>query len=292
LERKLQENDSIADITTLSVEEEAQLLAAFAGHRTGSNATNLTSVPNLSASAEKPKKKKIAELGGPRKTTYVLMLGFSGVGRSSIMTRLTDDAFTETPLSTGTGTEVGYVDLDSGMSIQIISPHFTLAHSMEKYIQDAKYPISGVIYVVDAAEQKSHAEIVQWFSNMPEGLPLVIFGARSDLYTETHIPKIALIRNCKTYFVSAKTGSNLRMAFDTFITDISGAPESKGKKGGLLSAMMHDDPKDKKTPRTPRAEKDKDKDKDKKKKDDKDKDKASPDNDFFARLEAGYQKKK
>lgn len=103
--------------------------------------------------------------------------------------------------------------------------------------------------------------------------------------------------------MSAKTGNNVRTAFEAFIAEVVAATEGGKSKKGLLSVLHDGDGKDRKTPRTPRKEeerKEKEKEKDKKKREEKEREKekdrgwhsdASGD-DFFARLEAGYQKKK
>jgi hypothetical protein len=116
-----------------------------------------------------------------------------------------------------------------------------------------------------------------------------------------------MMRNYKTYFVSAKTGANVQSSFDAFLDEIALAEEraNKGNKKGLGLGGLLKNNDEKNKPKTPREKKedvnkDKDDKKDKNQKKDKEKEKSqtgfagsemATDDDFFSRLEGGYKKK-
>ena len=159
----------------------------------------------------------------------ILLLGDSGVGKSSLLLRYTKDEFVSDMRST-IGVEFGlkYIKIDNfQLKVQIWD-----TAGMERYrsITSAYYKgAKGVIVVYDICQQKSFENVDKWIedfkSKADEDAVILLIGNKNDLDENRVVNKEeAELKAQKNKFAfmetSAKDNNNVQKAFETLFREI------------------------------------------------------------------------
>ncbi len=120
----------------------------------------------------------------------IIIIGDSGVGKTSILTRYADDAFTESFISTigvdfrfkTIPIENKYTNLIETIKLQIWD---TAGQERFKNITSAYYRnADGLVIVYDITDKKTFSNITNWLgearSYMENTIPIIIIGNKSD----------------------------------------------------------------------------------------------------------------
>mmetsp|Transcript_635 Transcript_635/g.775 ORF Transcript_635/g.775 Transcript_635/m.775 type:complete len:347 (-) Transcript_635:1213-2253(-) len=168
----------------------------------------------------------------------ILLLGDSGVGKTSLMLRFSDDQFQESLMSTaGVDFKVRYLEKNNTRTkCQIWD---TAGQERFHVITRAYYRGShGIALVYDAANESSFKQIEYWMENIRKhassDVSVVLLGNKTDLPNKKITPEqgkeIAEKYNIKFFETSAKTGSNVVDAFETLSEQIVTKWQSDPKK--------------------------------------------------------------
>lgn len=159
----------------------------------------------------------------------ILLLGDSGVGKSSLLLRYTKDEFISDMRST-IGVEFGlkYIKIDNfQLKVQIWD-----TAGMERYrsITSAYYKgAKGALIVYDITRKNTFDNIDKWITDLKlngdKDICIIILGNKSDLIDKREINKNDGIKKAemyKTAFLetSALNGDNISKAFDELIEQI------------------------------------------------------------------------
>ena len=159
----------------------------------------------------------------------ILLLGDSGVGKSSLLLRYTKDQFNQDIRST-IGVEFGvkYLKIDNlQLKVQIWD-----TAGMERYssITSSYYKgAKGVIIVYDICKKKSFESIDRWINNFKEKADedavILLIGNKSDLTEERQVDTEeakSISQKNKLAFMetSAKNNDNVNKAFLTLFEEI------------------------------------------------------------------------
>ena len=157
----------------------------------------------------------------------VLVIGESGSGKTSIITRYVDETFYEScHFTIGIDFKIKRVSFeDKEMKLQIWD---TAGQERFRTITSAYYRgCHGIFVVYDVTNKDSFANVEKWVSEArkqaPKDANIVLIGNKSDLESRREISydvgyQVASSLGVSSFFeVSAKTGSNIREAFDELI---------------------------------------------------------------------------
>ena len=154
----------------------------------------------------------------------LLIIGDSGVGKSSILNRFTDDTFNPAFISTiGIDFKVKTIKInDSLIKLQIWD---TAGQERFKAIMTAYYRgATGIFLVYDITNQKSFDNVKSWLHNIktnnPEVISVTLIGNKSDLENKRIIStdagkKFAKENDLDFYETSAKNSDNIEQIFTT-----------------------------------------------------------------------------
>ena len=164
----------------------------------------------------------------------VVIVGQSGVGKSSIMLRFTDDKFNETYVNT-IGVDFRFRTLchqDKKVKIQIWD---TAGQEKFRTMTSTYYRgADAILLVYDITNKKSYEEIMGYWTKEVETQGsecpfLIIVGNKADLEGARQVPKPAAeltkmklgdtVRMAKTIETSAKTSSNVMKLFEELTQD-------------------------------------------------------------------------
>lgn len=176
----------------------------------------------------------------PEKFNYlikIVIIGDTNVGKTNIVSNLVEDKFRKDTKPT-IGVEFGsktYKFDDSTIKVQIWD---TAGQERYHAITTSYYRgASGVILVYDVTNKGSLENILTvWLRNLETVLdakiPKILLGNKIDLEEERVVDKdmgkdMALSENMAFFEVSALSGENINMAFETFIRKIYEAEKSK-----------------------------------------------------------------
>jgi len=175
-------------------------------------------------SAEANKRKDETLLQDAKGVRLVLLVGFSGVGRSAILNRMVDDSFGATYYSKDD--EVSSVFNFSGIPVQIVNP----ALDEKTPFDDLPYldRASGCLIVFDLTDQASFTDLTYWWEVAQKRyLPTVLLGNHLDECAKSReVPpekglKWAEDHGVKYFEVSAKTGDGLQRAMESLVEAIT-----------------------------------------------------------------------
>eukprot|EP00794_Sanderia_malayensis_P006518 gene6518-7262_t len=185
----------------------------------------------------------------------LLLIGDSGVGKTCVLFRFSEDAFNSTFISTiGIDFKIRTIELDGKkIKLQIWD---TAGQERFRTITTAYYRgAMGIMLVYDITIEKSFDNIRNWIRNIDEhaaaDVEKMVLGNKCDMEDKR---QLAIEYSLKFMETSAKTGQNVEEAFITLARDIkkkmdrkldSTAPspgsgavkvggEEKPKKSGLL----------------------------------------------------------
>ena len=147
----------------------------------------------------------------------IVLLGHFGVGKTSLVRRYIDSAFSEDYLVT-VGVHVKKKDVVvNDEPVTLIIWDIECNNSIEKARSSYLLGSQGFIYVFDVSRQETYEDInseMNFLAKNHENIPVCLVGNKSDLFTEDFTKeffKDKEFENC--YFTSAKTGENVEDMF-------------------------------------------------------------------------------
>ena len=161
----------------------------------------------------------------------VVLLGDSGVGKSSICQRYINDTINDTyDVTLGASYFLKEVTLENGREVRL---HIWDTGGEERYraiaslyYKDAK----AALLVFDVNDAKSFKSLEYWVKELSEkvreqNMVLIIVGNKDDLdskkVSEEQVKLYAAQIGLKYIFVSAKTGSNINKLFETLTHELT-----------------------------------------------------------------------
>ncbi|CAG8569326.1 13293_t:CDS:2 [Acaulospora morrowiae] len=152
----------------------------------------------------------------------LLLIGDSGVGKSCLLLRFSDDSFTPSFITTiGIDFKIRTIELDGKrIKLQIWD-----TAGQEPYYRGAM----GILLVYDVTDERSFNNIRNWFSNIEqhasEGVNKILIGNKCDWVEKKAITKeqgqeLADEFGIKFLETSAKANINVEEAFFTLARDI------------------------------------------------------------------------
>ena len=152
----------------------------------------------------------------------IVMLGNSGVGKTALVERVTDDVFVDSHVPT-VGAQYVSLNLtidnnDITLEIWDTAGQEVFRSLVGFYARDAK----GAFLLFDVTEKQSFDDLKQWveFANdQAAGAKIILFGNKIDLnekrvVSSEDISKFAESMNLTVYEGSAKTGQGVRDAIE------------------------------------------------------------------------------
>lgn len=159
----------------------------------------------------------------------LLLIGDSGVGKSCLLLRFCDDAYTPSFITTiGIDFKIRTIELDGKrIKLQIWD---TAGQERFRTITTAYYRgAMGILLVYDVTDEKSFENIRNWYSNIDqhasEGVNKILIGNKSDSIDKKVVPEEQgreLAAELKIPFMetSAKANTNVEEAFFSLARDI------------------------------------------------------------------------
>lgn len=165
----------------------------------------------------------------------ILLIGDSGVGKSSLMLNFTDECFTETYISTiGVDFKIRTLEVDSKtVRLQIWD---TAGQERFKTITTAYYRnANGILIVYDITDNDSFKNVSKWLEDIDhysnEKVYKVLVGNKADLQPKRAVDyaeakNFADTHNISFMETSAKTSNNVEQLFATLASDLKQASEN------------------------------------------------------------------
>ena len=175
----------------------------------------------------------------------LLLIGDSGVGKSSLLLRFADDTFTESYISTiGVDFKIRTIELDNKMiKLQIWD---TAGQERFRTITSSYYRgAQGIIVVYDVADKESYSNVKQWLHEIDryasENVKKLLVGNKCDLVDKRQVTYEEAVEEAAemgTTFLetSAKNKLNVEEAFIAMAKEIKkslGEAPAKRQQGGL-----------------------------------------------------------
>lgn len=166
----------------------------------------------------------------------LLLIGDSGVGKTSVLFRFSDDAFNSTFISTiGIDFKIRTIELgDKKIKLQIWD---TAGQERFRTITTAYYRgAMGILLVYDITNEKSFDNIKTWIKNIEQhasaDVEKMILGNKCDMEDKRKITKeqgeqLAKEYNVKFMETSAMNRTNVEKAFTEIATDIKNKMDSR-----------------------------------------------------------------
>jgi len=171
----------------------------------------------------------------------LLMIGDSGVGKSCLLLRFSDDSFTTNFITTiGIDFKIKTVEIEGRvMKLQIWD---TAGQERFRTITTAYYRgAMGVLLIYDVTNEQSFLNIRNWIRNIEqhasESVQKILIGNKSDMTQDKVITterglELADEYGIKFFETSAKTDANVKKAFLAIATDIVEKRELVTNTGG------------------------------------------------------------
>ncbi|XP_029372555.1 ras-related protein Rab-1B-like isoform X1 [Echeneis naucrates] len=170
----------------------------------------------------------------------LLLIGDSGVGKSCLLLRFSDDTYTDSYISTiGVDFKIRTIDMDGKtVKLQIWD---TAGQERFRTITSSYYRgAHGIIIVYDITEQESFNNVRQWLDEIEryacENVSRLLVGNKSDLVSKKVVDAATaqdLASSLRIPFLetSSKTSDNVEKAFLTMASEIHKRLASEG--GGM-----------------------------------------------------------
>uniref|UniRef100_A0A8D0PBR7 small monomeric GTPase n=2 Tax=Sus scrofa TaxID=9823 RepID=A0A8D0PBR7_PIG len=177
----------------------------------------------------------------------LLLIGDSGVGKTCVLFRFSEDAFNSTFISTiGIDFKIRTIELDGKrIKLQIWD---TAGQERFRTITTAYYRgAMGIMLVYDITNEKSFDNIRNWIRNIEEhasaDVEKMILGNKCDVNDKRQVSKergekLALDYGIKFMETSAKANINVENAFFTLARDIKAKMDKKlAHLGGIVGSV-------------------------------------------------------
>ncbi|KAM4664588.1 ras-related protein Rab-13 [Discoglossus pictus] len=159
----------------------------------------------------------------------LLLIGDSGVGKTCLIVRFSEDSFTSTYISTiGIDFKIRTTEIQ-GKKIKL-QVWDTAGQERFKTITTAYYRgAMGIILVYDITDERSFENIQNWMKSIKEnaaaGVERMLLGNKSDMESRRKVPKERGEKLAKEYSIhffetSAKSSLNVDEAFNTLASNI------------------------------------------------------------------------
>ena len=155
----------------------------------------------------------------------IVMLGHFGVGKTSLVRRYVDSAFSEDYLVT-MGVQVKKREIEfQGETIKLIiwdiEGNTSISKARKSYLLGAQ----GFIYVFDVTRPETFDNLASEKEYLEDNFPLVpgcVVGNKKDLIEQDNIENVIKEKTFEnSIFASAKTGDNVERIFLEIVTKIS-----------------------------------------------------------------------
>ncbi|KAI3374726.1 hypothetical protein L3Q82_021281 [Scortum barcoo] len=167
----------------------------------------------------------------------LLLIGDSGVGKTCVLFRFSEDAFNSTFISTiGIDFKIRTIELD-GKKIKLQIWDTAVARSAsEQSQQPTTEEAMGIMLVYDITNEKSFENIKNWIRNIEEhasqDVEKMVLGNKCDINDKRQVSKdrgekLALEYGIKFMETSAKANINVENAFLTLARDIKSKMDTK-----------------------------------------------------------------
>ncbi|XP_062603440.1 ras-related protein Rab-1A-like [Saccostrea cucullata] len=159
----------------------------------------------------------------------ILLIGDSGVGKSSLMLKFTDESFTETYISTiGVDFKIRTLEIDGKtVRLQIWD---TAGQERFKTITTAYYRnADGILVVYDITDKESFQNVSKWLEDVEnysnKRVYKVLVGNKADLQPKrvvnyTEAKNFADQHNIPVIETSAKTSNNVEQLFESMASHL------------------------------------------------------------------------
>lgn len=159
----------------------------------------------------------------------VLLIGSSGVGKSSLLVRFADDMFTDNFMPTiGVDFKIKTIEVDGKkIKLQIWD---TAGQERFKTITASYYKgAHGIIVTYDITDKKSHQDVHNWMAEVEkhaaDNISRILVGNKSDLYDKRDVTTEQGQEMAEHYGVrfletSAKVSNNVEQAFTLMTREI------------------------------------------------------------------------
>lgn len=159
----------------------------------------------------------------------LLLIGDSGVGKSCLLLRFSDDCFTPSFITTiGIDFKIKTIDLDGKrIKLQIWD---TAGQERFRTITTAYYRgAMGILLVYDVTDDQSFQNIRNWIRNIEQhaadNVNKILIGNKADMESEKDVDyargqALAQEYEIKFFETSAKTNQNVVEAFEAIASDI------------------------------------------------------------------------
>ncbi|XP_012258873.1 ras-related protein Rab-8A isoform X2 [Athalia rosae] len=178
----------------------------------------------------------------------LLLIGDSGVGKTCVLFRFSEDAFNTTFISTiGIDFKIRTIELDSKkVKLQIWD---TAGQERFRTITTAYYRgAMGIMLVYDVNNERSFENIKNWIRNIEENasadVEKMLLGNKCDLADRRQVSKergeqLAVEYGIKFMETSAKASINVEEAFYTLARDIKAKTEKKLEASNPTKSSGH-----------------------------------------------------
>jgi len=182
----------------------------------------------------------------------LLMIGDSGVGKSCLLLRFSDDSFTTSFITTiGIDFKIKTVEIDGKrVKLQIWD---TAGQERFRTITTAYYRgAMGILLVYDITEEQSFLNIRNWIRNIEQhasdSVQKILIGNKCDMVDDRVITtdrgkELADEYGIKFFETSAKTDTNVKESFISIATDIVTKKISLGDRGNNPNGKVDFDKK-------------------------------------------------
>jgi Ras-related protein Rab-1A len=178
---------------------------------------------NDSGAHSKRESKAIEKIGLSFIDLKIILLGDSGVGKTSITGRYVDSSFKEAYQATiQVEKRMKIINEDDKTSLRLNIWDTAGQEKFRSITRSFYRDCQGAFIVFDLTKKSSFNEVKTWIEELKthgsEDTVVIILGNKSDLTAEREISeediKNEIQKNYKYFEVSAKTGNNISLAFD------------------------------------------------------------------------------